>query len=205
MSIGPVSSTFQVPGDPSAMGSYLTPDALMTYCQTRLQGLDTQMNSIFTQQQKMNSESQTLTDLLANPAFELPTDEDLGDAGKTKQALQHVDLAIQVAEGKLNPNDPHDAALIKKLEEFRQSLFDGQGNPNPALLNGSDHMTSEQFNSAIIGKISGMQKDLSSGAELNMISLQSIMSQRQEAIQLATSLVQSLGDQCNKIADNVGK
>jgi hypothetical protein len=45
---------------------------------------------------------------------------------------------------------------------------------------------------------------LNSGAELQMIQLQSIMSQRQTAIQITTNLVQALGDQLNKIADNVG-
>jgi hypothetical protein len=38
-----------------------------------------------------------------------------------------------------------------------------------------------------------------------MIGLQSLMSERQTAIQLTTNLVQSLGTQMNAIASNVGK
>ncbi len=52
--------------------------------------------------------------------------------------------------------------------------------------------------------VENIQKDLNSSTELSMINLQSLMSQRQEAIQLCTNLVQSLGDQVNKIAENVG-
>jgi hypothetical protein len=48
------------------------------------------------------------------------------------------------------------------------------------------------------------QSDLNGGAELNMINLQAIMSQRQTAIQLTTNLVQALGDSSNKIAANIG-
>ena len=37
-----------------------------------------------------------------------------------------------------------------------------------------------------------------------MVQIQSLMSQRQTAVSLTTNLVQSLGDQENKIADNIG-
>lgn len=55
-----------------------------------------------------------------------------------------------------------------------------------------------------VGTLKNEQSDLTGGAELNMINLQAIMSQRQTAIQLTTNLVQSLGDSSNKIAANIG-
>jgi hypothetical protein len=45
---------------------------------------------------------------------------------------------------------------------------------------------------------------LNSDSELAMVHLESLMSQRQTAVTLTTNLVQSLGDQENKIADNIG-
>ena len=46
--------------------------------------------------------------------------------------------------------------------------------------------------------------NLNSNSELGMVQIQSLMSQRQTAVSLTTNLVQSLGDQENKIADNIG-
>ena len=47
--------------------------------------------------------------------------------------------------------------------------------------------------------------NLNSDSEMTMINLQSLMSQRQTAVQLTTNLVQSLGDQQNSIAKNIGQ
>ncbi|HEY8041388.1 MAG TPA: hypothetical protein VIF15_16395, partial [Polyangiaceae bacterium] len=55
-----------------------------------------------------------------------------------------------------------------------------------------------------IQELSDVQSTINQGSELQMIKLQSLMSQRQTAIQLTTNLVQSLGDQLNKIAENIG-
>jgi hypothetical protein len=47
--------------------------------------------------------------------------------------------------------------------------------------------------------------DAGSSSQLNMINLQSLMSQQQTAIQITTNLVQQLGQQNQAIATNVGK
>lgn len=52
--------------------------------------------------------------------------------------------------------------------------------------------------------LSGISNSLNSGAELNMIQLQSLASQRTTAIQLATNLLQSINDGTSKIVANVG-
>lgn len=199
-----IGATFQIPGNPGAMGSYITPDALMLYCQSRLQGLDTQMNQIFAQQQRLNNDASKIGELLGNTGLKLPENGDLDNADKTRDKVYLAYEAIAAEKAKLDPSDP----LYQKLDDLQTSLgsVDQQGfHVNPNLLGTADHLTSDQFNSLIIGAVNSIQKDLSSGGELNMINLQSIMSQRQQAIQLATNLIQSLGDQCNKVADNVGK
>jgi hypothetical protein len=53
--------------------------------------------------------------------------------------------------------------------------------------------------------LQGIQADINAGTEMGMIQLQSIMSQRQTALQLTTNLVQALGDQMKQIAGNIGK
>ena len=61
------------------------------------------------------------------------------------------------------------------------------------------------FQNTVVDACERCPKDLNSLARADsMINLQSLMSQRQQAIQMCTNLVQSLGDQCNKIAENIG-
>ena len=65
-------------------------------------------------------------------------------------------------------------------------------------------MLFQRHGTALYEPAQGVSSSVNSSSELEMIQLQSFMSQRQTAIQLTTNLVQSLGDQLNKIADNIG-
>jgi hypothetical protein len=55
-----------------------------------------------------------------------------------------------------------------------------------------------------ISSVKGVQDDMNSASELGMISIQSYMSQRETAVQLTTNLMQSIDDQAQKIAENIG-
>jgi uncharacterized protein (DUF3084 family) len=54
-------------------------------------------------------------------------------------------------------------------------------------------------------RLDAIIKDLSSGAQLDMIHLQSYMSARQTAVQLSTNIIKSLSDSADAIAGNTGK
>ena len=171
--------------------AYLTPDSLMAYCQSRLQGIDTQVNEAFQKQEQSNYAQQVLSALSEDPAFKLPADKiSSGDVPAAQQAMQ---AAIDAAKAKLDPNDPAYTAL----DNFEKNVVNS--------IDTTKDMSPDEFNNQIVGGLSNIQKQLNSDSELSMIGLQSLMSQRQQAIQVCTNLVQSLGDQVNKIADNVGK
>jgi hypothetical protein len=51
---------------------------------------------------------------------------------------------------------------------------------------------------------SANQSQLNSDAELNMIQLQSLMSQRQNAIQTTTNMLNGMNDNLNTVAKNIG-
>jgi hypothetical protein len=167
--------------------AYLTPDSLMAYCQSRLEGIDTQVNTAFAKQKQANYESSVLSSMLNSPAFALPSTTLTGQDAITKR--QDVIAAIVDAEKKLPANDP----LLSKLEDLKTSVQQMTGD-----------LDANKFNTNICDGVQNIQKDLNSSAELSMINLQSLMSQRQSAIQMCTNLVQSLGDQMNKIAQNIG-
>ena len=123
----------------------LSPDALMTYCQTRLNGIDSAL-------------------------------------------LQAIE--------KVGGNTDAGRRLTAVLARVDNTGRDGVSTDGGKIS--SDEMK------AFIDDVKGIQTDLGASSELGMIQLQSLMSQRQVAIQLCTNLVQSLGDQQNKICANVG-
>ncbi|MET0593810.1 MAG: hypothetical protein ABW133_13995, partial [Polyangiaceae bacterium] len=73
------------------------------------------------------------------------------------------------------------------------------------LLTDGNNITSKEEMGSLINSTKSLQSDLNSNAELDMIHLQSLMSQRQTAIQLTTNILQSLNEQANKIVANIGR
>jgi hypothetical protein len=229
--LGAVAATFNTFAANADFNGYLTPDALMTYCQTRLQGIDSQVQKAFAQQAAMNKSSEMLGDL-AN-AINLPSDKlDLNTEAGFKQSLDTAKQLQAAADSAQDPDTKKalQAAadkILAKLNKFEQTKAGGSGfdkisvsttdadikricentdgKHGQPVSDEDRYYTVDQFKGDTVDAIHNIQQDISSSAELSMINLQSLMSQRQQAIQLATNLVQSLGDQCSKIAENVGK
>jgi hypothetical protein len=160
---------------------YLTPDAMLVYCQSRLTGINTQCSDIMTRQEKNANAQSALGDLAST--LSLYQESGVNDDVTKKQA---VDNAYQKAiDGVGGPTSP----LGEKLANDHDTLFgSGDKNAMAALLNATK----------------SHQSELNSDSEIDMIRLQSLMSQRQTAIQLTTNIVQSLNDQANKIVANIG-
>ena len=158
---------------------YLTPDAMLVYCQSRLSGINSQCREIMTRQEKNAKDQATLGNLLNTLYFFQEGAE--GTEGGQKVGAAY-DKAVQDAGG---PESP----LGKQLAKDRADFF-ASGNKNAMA--------------SLINATKGHQAQLNSDAEIDMIRLQSLMSQRQTAIQLTTNIVQSLNDQANKIVANIG-
>ena len=196
--------------------AFLTPEALMSYCETRLRGIDERVKQVFVQQQKSNDDANTINWL--NGCLGACAVSGIGDDNGT--AAHDVIRAYQAAIGKAGP----ETALGKKLLAEQTAFIQRVGGANAPKLFAEmsqadywskpmppgadkgllgDPMSGEEIK-VFTKRLDGMQQEVSAGAELNMVSLQSLMSQRQMAIQLATNLVQSLGEMTNKIAANIG-
>ncbi len=93
ININPLMTTF---GQPQFTG-YVTPDALMAFCQTRLQGIDTQVQASFAAQQQANADSTVLSDL--SSTLSVPTtDIDLSSSGGIETAKASADAMMQAAQ-----------------------------------------------------------------------------------------------------------
>jgi hypothetical protein len=228
MSIQPVGTGGIGPtlgADPS---NFITPDSLMAYCESRMSSLDSQMKTAFAQQTKTNEDSQALTWLQSALANCSQGGIAQGGSGNNHAGSDLV-RAFEVTINKVG----RDTELGKKLVAQQSALIDDvdgnlresygnnsiwkdpQASTSEVPLNGSSP-TKPRDDGSNVKTVTGEriqtyaatlkteQSDLNGGAELNMINLQAIMSQRQTAIQLTTNLVQALGDSSNKIAANIG-
>jgi hypothetical protein len=166
----------------------MTPEALMVYVSTRVGALDEQMDQVFDRQnlsEKVRKEIRGIQETLTN----VKQSADL-NAG--------MDMPKEISD-KIRG---HIAALTKldeKLGVDVQKHLEGEGQ----ILSHNDprYNTSELENTrTYLGSVS---KSLESSAQMDMIQLQSFMSSRQTAIQLATNLIAALGETQKSVVTNI--
>lgn len=163
---------------------HLTPDALMVYLSSRLDALDTQVNDIFNRQQHTQA---------------------------IQKALSNLRTALRGLE--TDGTTKHKDATLTRIHEALRDLTDLDSNMGAAVrdqLNQTgfafaDDTCTEAEMKATMDYLDSVGKDVDSSAQMDMIRLQSIMSARQTAIQLATNLVASLGESTKAIVSNIGR
>ena len=167
---------------------YLTPDALMNYCATRLRGLDNQIQTKFEKQQTANHKVTG------------------GTGVSTDCTIKGAAQALLEAANKVT-----DPGVQKRLIDLAGKLVHVTGappsasfDPNASVALKAQTYKPEEMTQMIAQPVGNLQKDMNSGTELDMIQLQSLMSQRQTAVSTVTQMIQALGEQLNKIAGNIG-
>jgi hypothetical protein len=217
--------------------NYLTPDALMTYCQSRLQGIDTQVQTAFALQEADNADATTLSTLAGSSALAAPANTlNLGTQADFMTAYNAYTQMVNTASTLQDPATKQalNTAAQQLYAKLNSAIEDMTGNkaqlsvlagaaPNgdmnsfwsPGITIGattykptgstSQSITTDDWSNLVTNAVKNVSDDLNSNAELSMINLQALMSQRQEAVQVCTNLVQSLGDEASKVSDNVGK
>jgi hypothetical protein len=219
--VGGTSSTNGVaaPSDDEDVSVGLSPDALMAYCQSRLDSIDGQVQASFGDQQQNATALQQIdqfTDTLKNVD---------GADQKGADACKNLEKSFYAMIQSVRTSDPNCPALGALITTYNQMVYSGDGGAafnhstdptDPDFIDKGEYPldTSAPQGDKILGatELQGFAQSLTdaagslnSNSELQMVQLQSLMSQRQTAISLTTNLVQSLGDQANKIADNIGK
>ncbi len=197
----------------------LTGESLLLYCQTQLGSYDDTISG-FLNEQKLN--------LARKKGLS-------GIENTVKKYLNHLDQAgvndildsFRKAADALPPGDPVRGAIEDKAKEFythtvpapvtitnmgMHSFVD----PNPGLSpppgtpvitapSGEQiYFTTEQL-TAFAGDVRSMLDNVNGNAEINMIQLQQVMSQRQTAVQLTTSLLAKLDEGTKSVVGNIGR
>jgi hypothetical protein len=201
--------------DPFSSG--LTPDALMIYCRTRLDSIDVQIRASFDGQRQNGAivgQINALAEQLKGNGA------DIKDPTAIRQLEQNFNALIH----SIQATDPNSPVLPGLIRTYNTLVWSGDGgkafnhSTDPAApdmiqpdLYPPDKGSAQGDNVLGAPELQGYTQALSDAAsrlnsdsELQMIQLQSLMSQRQTAIALTTNLVQSLGDQENKVVANIG-
>ena len=169
---------------------YLTPDMLLDYCSSKLRGIDEQVQRAFGAQQDRNKLSTALGDI-ANTLGTLKTVSDADDDTRNKVTAD-FNTAIALA----GPNTQIGADLESQFQRFQLTTKGMPGNDK-----GLDAGETKSY----VDSVTTTQSSVNRQGELEMIQLQSLMSQRQQALQMCTNMVSGLGQSSMAIAQNIGK
>jgi hypothetical protein len=193
-------------------GANLSPDALMAYCQSRLDSIDDQASTLMkTQQANAATIQQIDTVISALKPYATEGVNSADDCANLESKFGTLITSLQ----KSDPGCPELPALNVAYNSMVWSGTGGQDPGGPGLIDegsyaskaagarGDNNFSSDEVQ-GYVQTLTDAAGNINSDSELQMVQLQSLMSQRQTAISLTTNLVQSLGDQENKIADNIG-
>lgn len=195
-----VNGVSQISTSPLNYMGALTPDALMAYCASKLRSMDEQMQTQMAKQQGYRNASSILNQIQSDLQF-----LGSGSVGGNKcQGIlpgdgyeQKLDAEFQEALKQL-PDGPVKEEVLQQYQIFKNST-------DPASHPAGDHMFNNPECTEMATQLGNIVKDLGSSAELDMIGLQSLMSQRQLAVQMCTQMVSALGESSKAVAAQIGK
>jgi len=174
----------------------LSPEGLFLYLQTRLEGLDGRVDEIFKKQQHNETVRKQLGELQKTLAL---LDENTDDPNKkidfpTSASGEPIDVKQRLFDQIMGLKNYDEALAGDILSDLQRP---GQ------ILNEYDHTYAGFELSNSKEYLQGLSKQLETGAQLDMIQLQTLMSSRQTAIQLATNLTASYSDSQKSIVTNI--
>jgi hypothetical protein len=178
---------------------FLTPDSLLAYCAMKLRGIDAQVHTAFTSQKNRNAAGSKLSELQKSMQqfVNIPADGPDRDARLASLQKDFAE-AIRLAGGPDSPGG-------KRIAEIQANLELNAGVHGKQRWTGDKADVSPEELNDYAQQLGAIQKDLNMEGELEMIHLQSLMSMRQQAIQMCTNMVASLGQAANGVAQNIGK
>jgi hypothetical protein len=198
----------------------LTGEALLFYCQSQLNSIDSEVKTLM-DQQRLAIAKKSILNQLANTMSQ-------NASPKTKEAFKNVGEAFDTALAELKalglpPGDPTVAGVLKlgsALFEHYQ-LFAGapgahafdswkKSGPNGQIPTESFAKVLEKVvcnadlepYQGFVGDAKGLVEDLSANAEMNMIQIQAAMSKRQTVVQLTTNMMSKMDNTLAAIVAN---
>jgi hypothetical protein len=184
----------------------LSPEGLMAYCSSQLRCIDDQVNTMMQQQQSLREAMNALS-----AARRVLGDAKVNGLNENGSAAQKAEILRNLAEAARNlPPGEQRNAVLTELNHFRKTACCNDGEPPPIDLakyspadikRESELGTDENKNAVSVEEVKGFDSNLETIAndanrnmELQMIKLQGLISQRQQAISLTTNILQKLNE-----------
>lgn len=207
-----IKSTGQVPpaGQLSAILTqeesltHMTPDTILFFCQSRLRSLDTAIAEKLAEQRKLTSHS--IFDNI-KASVTMGTSDQINKDGNYEITEDRYNAILAKIDAALA--DPTLSAAARTKLVAAKAAFEKDGlnirfpdGKGPDGLGSKGAAVSKDELKGITEACDDAIKAKSSEAELNMISIQSLMSQRQTAVQLTTNMMAAINDSLKAIAAN---
>jgi hypothetical protein len=181
---------------------FLTADSLLAYCAMKLRSLDSQVQTAFASQKMRGDVSTALTDLQQtfDRAINLPNPGD-GEVAAQHHAerVTKINAAFDAAIAKAGgPDTPIGQRIKEQRDDFNKNATGAHHKGDEADIHDTEF-------AGYVKTLGAIQKDLNQEGELEMINLQSLMSMRQQAIQMCSNMVAGLGQSATAVAQNIGK
>jgi hypothetical protein len=204
------------------MPAFLTIDCLMTYITMRMRDLDKVILDQFNTDQQNQADQTTLQSLYSNLSAELPngmdpdwdwdkwektggsnggngtlpTTTDVLDARTNRyDKLDRAVKAKEIRDAAAKVNDPKTKAALEQLARYIETL--PTGGAQGKTLSRAD------VEKNILQRISDAQSQLGSGREMRQMQLQSIISQRQTALQMCSNILSNVNETVKSIVNNM--
>ncbi len=198
-------------GVPASSNVMLSPESLMYFCAIQLRSMDGQITKRMTEQQQARDAQEVLGQLQDLLAHLKPGGLNENDLVARRRILEYYKAAYDKA-----PPDMK-ARLQESFNAFRSTGCNNDGGDvvslatySPAQLDADatrptvDNKNSLDSNevTARFDEIKGICNDINKGAELEMTNLQTLISQRQMAIQMTTNLLSKVCESMQAIVNN---
>ena len=176
----------------------LTPEGLLLFCQSQLQGMDEAIAKKMNGQTKLVEIQNDVTNIQAEIKRVNTAD---GFASNT--IVENITTMIDDAIGKANAMG--DPALAKNLEAVKTKLNAGTIHDKDGAIIKQDGTVSPEEAKELGVMLDATLTACRSGAELSMIELQSLVAKRGTALQLTTGMLNSINEGTKSIAGNIGR
>jgi hypothetical protein len=197
----------------SAIAGSLTPDALLEYAQTQLSGIDSSINDLMNQQNAVAGATTALSSV-ANKLQENPDGFHIAGTSPDNPGANALPQTGTPASGDTPAVEGTDDINNDVLSGLNQALNDTTDPTNRASIQDlikrwndsyKDGNVSQAEMGQVLDQIKDVQSDVSTNQQVEMIQLQSLVSQRQQAIQMVSSMMQSINDSTKSVITNINQ
>jgi hypothetical protein len=179
---------------PMASGAtYMSPDALLAYCQMQLGGIDNEIKNQMKGQLSKLDERKAAETVLAKL-------ESFGTKGPDNYGMQDCVNTFNTAINQLPVGNPTRTELSRQLNDMTTKYsYVAQEEP------GLDKPPQNDEWKGTTDALSTLIGDIKSGADIQMLQLQDLVSQRQQAVQLISGMMSKEDQTLEGLAKAIGQ